>query len=112
MHKAKGSRVRRNAFINSALNNLNHGVVITDPKKRIVFCNSRYLEIYGLVRSDIPDNMTGPELAELRRQRGLLDVSVKDFYGQAGTPEGLVTELPGPKAKQLVERDHHVVSPS
>jgi diguanylate cyclase (GGDEF)-like protein/PAS domain S-box-containing protein len=77
------------------LNNLNHGVVITDPKKRIVFCNSRYLEIYGLVRSDIPDNMTGPELAELRRQRGLLDVSVKDFYGQAGTPEGLVTELPG-----------------
>jgi 4-aminobutyrate aminotransferase len=24
----------------------------------------------------------------------------------------LVTELPGPKAKQLVERDHHVVSPS
>src|SRR3984957_15036625 len=95
LHKAKGSRLRRNAFINSALNNLNHGVVITDPKKRIVFCNSRYLEIYGLVRSDIPDNMTGPELAELRRQRGLLDVSVKDFYGQAGTPEGPVTELPG-----------------
>ena len=24
----------------------------------------------------------------------------------------LITELPGPKAKQLVERDHHVVSPS
>src|ERR1700683_2585287 len=24
----------------------------------------------------------------------------------------LVTELPGPKAKRLVERDHHVVSPS
>src|SRR5580693_2678735 len=24
----------------------------------------------------------------------------------------LVTELPGPKAKKLVERDHHVVSPS
>ncbi len=24
----------------------------------------------------------------------------------------LVTELPGPKARKLVERDHHVVSPS
>ena len=24
----------------------------------------------------------------------------------------LITELPGPKAKKLVERDHHVVSPS
>ena len=26
---------------------------MTDPQKRIVFCNDRYLEIYGLARSDI-----------------------------------------------------------
>jgi diguanylate cyclase (GGDEF)-like protein/PAS domain S-box-containing protein len=98
LRKVKGSQLRRNAFINSALNNLNQGVVITDPNKRIVFCNNRYLEIYGLVRSDISDNMTGPELAELRRQRGLLDVSVENFYDQAGTPEGFITELPGGRA--------------
>jgi len=36
---------RRNAFVRSALNNLNHGVVMTDQQKRIVFCNDRYLEI-------------------------------------------------------------------
>ena len=95
LNKAKGSRLRRNAFISSALNNLNQGVVMTDPKKRIVFCNNRYLEIYGLARSDITENMTGPGLAELRRARGTLDISVGDFYGQAGRPEGLVTELPG-----------------
>jgi diguanylate cyclase (GGDEF)-like protein/PAS domain S-box-containing protein len=69
--------------------------VMTDPKKRIVFCNNRYLEIYGLARSDISENMTGPELAQLRRDRDTLDVSVEDFYEQAGRPEGLVTELPG-----------------
>jgi diguanylate cyclase (GGDEF)-like protein/PAS domain S-box-containing protein len=95
LRKVKRSHLRRNAFISSALDNLNQGVVITDPKKRIVFCNNRYLEIYGLERSDISGNMTGPELAELRRQRGVLDVSIEDFYGQAGMPEGLVTELPG-----------------
>jgi len=95
LHKVKGSRLRRNAFISSALNNLNQGVVMTDPKKRIVFCNSRYLEIYGLVRSDIPENMTGPELLAMRRARGVLDVSLEDFYAQASSPEGLVTELPG-----------------
>src|SRR3984957_3653828 len=95
LRKAKRSHLRRNAFISSALDNLNQGVVITDPNKRIVFCNNRYLEIYGLERSDISGNMTGPELAELRRQRGVLDVSIEDFYGQAGMPEGLVTELPG-----------------
>src|SRR5476649_188572 len=94
LRKVKRSQLRRNAFVSSALNNLSQGVVMTDPQKRIVFCNDRYLEIYGLTRSDIPRNMTGPELLELRRKRGVLDVSVEDFYQNAGTPGGLVTELP------------------
>ena len=68
---------------------------MTDAQKRIVFCNDRYLEIYGLSRSDIRKNMTGPELLELRRQRGVLDISVEDFYRLGDTPEGFVTELPG-----------------
>jgi diguanylate cyclase (GGDEF)-like protein/PAS domain S-box-containing protein len=95
LRKVKRLQSRRNAFISSALNQLSHGVVMTDAQKRIVFCNDRYLEIYGLARSDISRNMTGPELLEVRRKRGVLDVSVEDFYAHAGTPEGLITELPG-----------------
>src|ERR1700743_713807 len=95
LRKVKRSQLRRNAFVSSALNHLNHGVVMTDPHKRIVYCNDRYLETYGLVRSDIPPQMTRPELAELPRQCGTLDLSVEDFYAAASTPEGLVTELPG-----------------
>src|SRR6266849_3971366 len=95
LRKVQRSQLRGNAFVRSALNNLSHGVVMTDQQKRIAFCNDRYLEIYGLTRSDIPRNMTGPELLELRRNRGILDVSVADFYANAGAPEGLVTELPG-----------------
>jgi diguanylate cyclase (GGDEF)-like protein/PAS domain S-box-containing protein len=95
LRKVKRSQLRRNAFVSSALNNLNHGVVMTDSHKRIVYCNDRYLEIYGLARSDIPPRMTGPELLAMRRARGVLDVSVEDFYANAGTPEGLITELPG-----------------
>ena len=76
------------------LNNLNQGVVMTDPQNQIIFCNDRYLEIYGLARSDVPRDMTGPELLEMRLKRGVLDVSVEDFYKYAGTPEGLITELP------------------
>src|SRR5258707_3391163 len=92
--KVKRLQSRRNAFVSSALNQLSHGAVMTDAQNRIVFCNDRYLEIYGLARSDISRNMTGPELLEMRRERGVLDVSVEDFYAQAGTPEGLITELP------------------
>ena len=95
LRKVRRSELRRNAFVRSALNNLSQGVAMTDAQGRIVFCNDRYLEIYGLVRSDIPANMTGPELLELRRKRGVLDVSVEDYYANAGRPEGLVCELPG-----------------
>jgi diguanylate cyclase (GGDEF)-like protein/PAS domain S-box-containing protein len=95
LRRVKRAQLRRNAFISSALNNLSQGVVMTDPQRRIVLCNDRYLEIYGLSRSDIPRDMTGPELLELRRRRGLLDVGDEDFRAKASTQEGLVTELPG-----------------
>src|SRR3981189_2789040 len=101
LRKVKRSQLRRNAFNSSALNNLSHGVVMTDPRRRIVFCNDRYLEIYGLARSDLSRNMTGPELLELRRARGVLDVSVENFHEHASTPEGLITELPGGRSVLL-----------
>ena len=95
LRKVKRLQLRRNAFVSSALNQLSHGVVMTDSQKRIVFCNDRYLEIYGLARSDISRNMTGPELLEMRRKRVILNVSIEDLHAHAGTPEGLITELPG-----------------
>src|SRR6202048_2601696 len=91
-------QLRRNAFVRSALNNLSHGVVMTDAQQRVVFCNDRYLELYGLVRSDIPRNMDGVELLKMRSRRGVLDLSLEDFYTQAGAPEGYITELPGGRA--------------
>jgi diguanylate cyclase (GGDEF)-like protein/PAS domain S-box-containing protein len=94
LRRVKRSQMRRTAFIRSALNNLGQGVVMTDARSRIVFCNDRYLEIYGLARSDIPGGMTGPELLELRRKRGVLDTSLADFYEKASRTEGLITEMP------------------
>ena len=94
LRRVKRSQVRRNMFVRTALNSLNQGVVMTDPRQRIVFCNDRYLEIYDLKRSDIPANMTGVELLELRRARATLDVSPEEFYRSAATAEGLITELP------------------
>src|SRR3954469_10229161 len=94
LRKVKRAQLRRNAFISSALNNLSHGVVMADAQERIVFCNNRYLEIYGLSRSDILRNMSGLELLELRRKRGLIDVSAEDYFKYASSPEGVINELP------------------
>ena len=53
LRRVKRSQLRRSAFVSSALNNLSQGVVMTDAQRRIIFCNDRYLEIYGLARSDV-----------------------------------------------------------
>jgi diguanylate cyclase (GGDEF)-like protein/PAS domain S-box-containing protein len=98
LRRVKRSELRRTAHISTALNSLSHGVVMTDPKQRIVFCNDRYLEIYGLVRSDLSANMSGPELLELRRQRGCLDTANEKFFATSARPEGLITELSGERS--------------
>src|SRR5215204_7771648 len=91
---AKSAQLRRSAFVSSALNTLNQGVMITNAQNRVVFCNDRFLEMYGLGRAEISSAMTGRELAELRLERGLLNVSVDEFGQLARRPEGVVTELP------------------
>ncbi len=93
LRKVKRSQLRRNAFVSSALNNLNQGVVMTDSQKRVVFCNDRYLQIYGVVRSDFPRNATGPQLLEMGRELGMHNLSSEYFYAAAKSPQGLVTEL-------------------
>jgi len=98
LRRVKRSQLRRSAFVSSALNNLSQGVVMTDVRQRIIFCNDRYLEIYGIARSDVSHDMTGPELLEMRRKRGVLDVSTDDYYTQAASADGLVTELPNGKS--------------
>src|SRR5215475_13377005 len=55
----KRSQLRPDAFVSSALNHLNQGVVMIDSQRRVVFCNERYLEIYGLLRADVSPYMAG-----------------------------------------------------
>ncbi|MGY4497688.1 diguanylate cyclase (GGDEF)-like protein/PAS domain S-box-containing protein [Bradyrhizobium sp. GM24.11] len=93
LRRSKRSQLRRNAFVSSAMNNLNQGVVMTDAQRRIIFCNDRYLEIYGLTRSDLWTGMTGYDILELRRKRGVLAVSDDDFYEKAASSNGLISEL-------------------
>ncbi len=98
MRVAKLAQARRNEFIGSALNNLGQGVVIVDPDRRIVFCNDRYLELYGLTRAEIAGLKFGPELIELRRTRGMINMSVDEFRESARRDSGYVTDLQNGKS--------------
>ncbi len=76
--RIKGSLSRGTALVTTALNTLSHGVVVVNRQDRVVFCNDRYLEIYGLVRADLVAGMTGGALAELRARRGIPEIASHD----------------------------------
>jgi diguanylate cyclase (GGDEF)-like protein/PAS domain S-box-containing protein len=98
LRKSQRAKLRRNAFISSALNNLNQGVLMSDAQGSVVFCNDRFLDIYGFTRADIATCRTGRDLVELRRSRGLLNITVDEFAVLARRPEGFVTEMGGGRA--------------
>ncbi|MDQ8726927.1 EAL domain-containing protein [Bradyrhizobium sp. LHD-71] len=73
-HRRLKLRQRRRAkFASSALNNMPHGIVMVDARRRMVFCNDRYLEIYRLSRSELRNRMPFSEVLALRKARGTFD---------------------------------------
>ncbi len=102
MRRANNSRA---AFVSTALNNLSQGVVMVDARRRVVFCNDRYLEIYGLSRADIFKGMTGRQLIELRAARGTLEGCIDEYYKQVHSPEGYICELKDGRSILIKHRD-------
>src|SRR3569833_379952 len=72
LRRARRINARREFFVSSALNNLSQGIVITNARQVVTYCNDGYLQLCGLSRSDIRKNMTRIELMELRKARGML----------------------------------------
>ncbi|NEW94360.1 EAL domain-containing protein [Rhodopseudomonas sp. BR0M22] len=93
LRKQRRAQRRKNMLVDSVLNKLQQGVVIVDASGRVVFCNDRYLEMYGLTRAEVPRGLPGQELLALRRARGMFDLTDDEFYRSAGLPQGCVHEL-------------------
>ena len=92
LNRVKRAFSRGTTLVTTALDTLNHGVVIVNRQDKVVFCNDRYLEIYGLARSDITSELTGRELFALRRSRGIPEiVGEGDTY--PGETLGSIVEL-------------------
>jgi diguanylate cyclase (GGDEF)-like protein/PAS domain S-box-containing protein len=94
LRAARRTNARREFFVTSALNNLSQGIVMLNAKRQIAYCNDRFLEIYGLLRSDLTPSMTGRELLDIWMTRGSLNCSMDDFRKKAMASEGYVFRLP------------------
>jgi len=92
-------RVRR-AFsqgaelVTTAFNTLSQGVLIVNRDDRVVFCNDRYLEIYGLCRADIAGCTTRQELLEVRQRRSARGASTNHDCWEITRGSSGVVELP------------------
>jgi diguanylate cyclase (GGDEF)-like protein len=63
-----------------AFNNLALGVVIFDNKREVVFCNKRYMEIYGLAPQQVKRGTPVSDLIQHRLNLGLNVHSTPDEY--------------------------------
>ena len=66
-----------------ALNHMSHGLCMFDSEQRVVVCNRRYLDLYGLTCEQVMPGTTLRQILEYRIARGIYS---------AGSPENYVRE--------------------
>ena len=70
--------VHRAWLLEQAFNNLSLGLIIFDKKREVVFCNTRYLEIYGLASEQAKPGTPISNLIQHRLNVGLQVLSSPD----------------------------------
>ncbi|MGH6752634.1 MAG: PAS-domain containing protein, partial [Bradyrhizobium sp.] len=65
--------------LDTALNNMTHGLVMYDASARIVIFNRRYLEMYNLSPDIVKPGCHFRDLIQHRKDRGFFDGDVTDF---------------------------------
>jgi PAS domain-containing protein len=73
-------------LVEEAIDNLTLGIIIFDRQRKVVFCNNRYLEIYGLAAEQVKP---GTPISSLIQHR--LDLGLKVRM----TPEEYIRERVG-----------------
>ncbi|HMH60360.1 MAG TPA: EAL domain-containing protein [Bradyrhizobium sp.] len=85
-------------LLEQAINNLSLGLIIFDKKREVVFCNTRYLEIYGLASEQAKPGTPISNLIQHRLNLGLKVLSKPDEYirervGNAAVPATIIQEF-------------------
>jgi len=79
-------QVHATSLLEQAFNNLSLGLIICDNKYEVVFCNKRYMEIYGLSSEQVKPGTPVRDLIQHRFNLGFKVLSKPDEYirGRAG----------------------------
>lgn len=101
-----GGGAGNRALLAMTLNNMTQGVVMFDANERLVVCNERYVEMYGLSPDVVKPGLLLLDLIEHRKLAGSLDLDA-----QAYRAEILASIAQGKWSSRIVETpDGRVVS--
>src|SRR4051812_46292324 len=67
-------------LLEQAVDNLSLGLIIFDDKREVVFCNKRYMEIYGLSAEQVKPGTPTSTLIQHRLNLGLKVLSKPDDH--------------------------------
>ncbi|MBX9774346.1 MAG: PAS-domain containing protein [Xanthobacteraceae bacterium] len=76
---AMSRTVRRNRRISAALDNMTQGLCMFDGEARLILCNERYLEMYGLTRQQAYPGVQLRELLQSRKRGGNFPHEIDEY---------------------------------
>src|SRR5262245_19160948 len=74
---------QQNSQLRSALDNMTQGLCMFDGTTRLIICNERYLDMYGLTREHAYPGCTLRELLEYRRSNGTFFQDIDEYVASA-----------------------------
>ena len=67
-------------WLQTAVDNMKQGLLLFDASERLIVCNKRYLEMYGLSDSVIRPGCSLRQLVEHRAETGSLGTDAEEYY--------------------------------
>jgi methyl-accepting chemotaxis protein len=105
-----GGRLDQSRLLNVALNNMTQGVVMFDRAGRLVVCNDRYREIYGLSPKIVKPGADLADIVRLRFKTGSLHRDPEQYRAElrdlirTGAMQTFVAELDDGRSIAIVNR--------
>ena len=79
--KVQQERLRtQNLQFDAALNNMSQGLAMFDAELRLIVCNRRYSEMYGLTRAQVKPGTLARQIFQARLDNGQYDVTDADGF--------------------------------
>ena len=100
----------KSEYLALALNNMTQGFVMFDSNDRLVVCNDRYIEMYGLSPDIIKPGATLVDVIRNRSSSGTLEIDVEKYRQEIlasikeGRSSGKIVETPDGRAISVVNR--------